>query len=463
MTTLKRIDPISVPAVENSLAIFDILPTSVAFNRTHVRELLPLMTVTREGPYTFRLFSDSQFVDFSHTWFYLVSSIEKYDEANNRWIPIANTADDRNTGVIQNYASSFIRQLNILINGVEVFNSDITYAWRAYVANEYGQAYDFKKGLHEAGIYYPDDPQKGQESYENEGFKKRVGRFKGGIKSFGLTRLVFDLANQNNLFLNNSDVVFKITRNNDNFLILAPDYMVAAEEGAAPNRVANGTRYRIQVHDVRLYCKMVDVVQSLQNQLSKHLMNTPAKYPVRRIETRSLYIPEGQTNMTFNVFSSVIPRRVMVFLVDNNAYDGNPEKSPFNFTHGKLQNIWIEANNMIVPNNPYHFDFVNVSDMNFVRAFVDFYEGLDLTDQEREIQLTLEKYVNGWCGWVFPLTASYRDVGDSFELIKNGTTVIKARFSEAVEAPGLMLIAMGEFDGVLTINADRVLSVDGSI
>ena len=115
------------------------------------------------------------------------------------------------------------------------------------------------------------------------------------------------------------------------------------------------------------------------------------------------------------------------------------------------------------PNNPYHFDFVNVSDMNFVRAFVDFYEGLNLTDQEREIQLTLEKYMNGWCGWVFPLTGSYRDAGYSFELIKNGTTVIKARFSEAVEAPGLMLIAMGEFDGVLTINADRVLSVDGSI
>lgn len=53
MSTLKKIDPISVPAIENSLAVFDILPTTIAFNQTYVRELLPLMTVTREGHYTF--------------------------------------------------------------------------------------------------------------------------------------------------------------------------------------------------------------------------------------------------------------------------------------------------------------------------------------------------------------------------------------------------------------------------
>ena len=53
MSTLKKIDPISVPEVENSLAVFDLLPTTVAFNQTYIRELLPLMKITREGPYTF--------------------------------------------------------------------------------------------------------------------------------------------------------------------------------------------------------------------------------------------------------------------------------------------------------------------------------------------------------------------------------------------------------------------------
>ena len=77
MSVLKKIDPISVPAVENSLAVFDLLPTTVAFNQTYVRELLALTTVTRDGPFTFRLFSDSKFIDFSKTWLYFKYQIEK--------------------------------------------------------------------------------------------------------------------------------------------------------------------------------------------------------------------------------------------------------------------------------------------------------------------------------------------------------------------------------------------------
>lgn len=79
MSTLKKIDPISVSAIENSLAVFDILPTTIAFNQTYVRELLPLMTVTREGHYTFRLFSDTRFIDFTKTLFFIKYQIERKD------------------------------------------------------------------------------------------------------------------------------------------------------------------------------------------------------------------------------------------------------------------------------------------------------------------------------------------------------------------------------------------------
>jgi len=455
MSTLKRIDPISVPAVDNSLAIFDILPTSVAFNRTQIRELLPLMTVTRDGPYTFRLFSDSQFINLSKPWFYLVSSLEKYDNANKTWGPLTDTADDKNTGVIQNYGSSFIKQLKVSINGIDVFNSGVLYPWRSYIANEFGLSLGFKNGLYQASCYYPDHSI-GQDNYQNEGLKHRIMQFAKSNKTHTMALLNFDLANQNNLFLNHSDIIFTIWPSNDKFLILAPDY-----KDVNNSLKTNESQYRIVVHDVRLYCTVVDVVQSLQNQIAKQLMSTPAKYPLRKIETRNLYLSEGTTNVTFNVFTSVIPRRLMVFFINNKAFDGNFEKSPFNFLHGNVQSIWVEANNLIVPSSPYRFDFENKANHNYLRAFVDFYEGLDL--KEKEILLTLDKFVNGWCGFVFPLSASHKDTGDSFELIKNGTTVIKAHFSKAIEDPGIMLLALGEFDEVLTINADRVLSVDGSV
>ena len=103
MSVLKKIDPISVPAVENSLAVFDLLTTSVGFNLTYVRELLPLTTVTRDGTLTFRLFSDSKFIDFSKTWLYFKYQIEKKDAG--RWIALDNTdIKDKNVNAIQNFA-----------------------------------------------------------------------------------------------------------------------------------------------------------------------------------------------------------------------------------------------------------------------------------------------------------------------------------------------------------------------
>jgi hypothetical protein len=477
MTTIKRIDPIFVPGVENSLAIFDIPPTSVAFNKTTQRELLPLMTVTREGPFTFRLFSDSQFIDLSRTWFYLVSSLEKKDTTTGTWVPIANTNDDKNTGVINNFGSSFIKQLKVSINGTDVFNSGILYAWRAYVSQEYGVPSDFKQGLSQASCYYPDDEDRGQDDYRNSGLKKRQQRFANGVKCHTMSLLDFDLAKQSNLMLNNTDIVFTIWPNSNRFLILAPDYMRPAipavgkvgdagyVEAQPGQMVTNSSEYRIKVHDVKLYCTVVDVVQSLQNAIARQLESVPAKYPVRKVDLRNLYLDEGRTDVTWNVFQSTLPRRLIVFFVKNNSFDGHPEFSPFNFQHGFLESVSVEVNNLVVPSIQYRLNFDNAVsvDMNYVRAFVDMYTGLDLHDQERAIQITLKKFVNGWAAWVFPLSSFLKDTGDSFELVRNGTTIIKAHFTQPIETPGLEMIALAEFDQIITINSDRILSTDGSI
>ena len=63
MTTIKKIDTGSIPALDSSLAIFDLPPSNVAINKSTFRELLPLTTITQNGPYIFRIFADSQFID----------------------------------------------------------------------------------------------------------------------------------------------------------------------------------------------------------------------------------------------------------------------------------------------------------------------------------------------------------------------------------------------------------------
>jgi len=505
MSTIKRIDAGSVPVVENSLALFDLPPSVVSYNKTYQKELLPLNFITRDGPYHFRLYSDSSFIDLSRTYIQTTTSIEK--KVNDAWVPIADTDDDMNTSVIQNYGLSFIKQLKLTLNSVEIYNSTILYPYYAYIETEFFKAYDSKHGLYQAGLYYT-DRMKGlsQVDSKSAGFAYRRSRFEKGQKCVSFSRLEFDLANQPRLILPNSDLIFSIWSSGDRFLVLAPDYkeaqqavavedpwlrqaagaaaavaaataggrtpaqIAAAAKAAAdaaapapaapqaPQTMANGTTYRIKVEDIRIYCTLVDVVQSLQNSLAKQLELTPAKYPIRRIEMRNQYMSEGQTNLTFNCFQAVLPRRVLVFFINNNAFDGALDMSPFEFQHGNVQSISIESGGVNVPSAPYLLDFSD-ENSNFARAFWDFHSGLDMEN----IELSLSKYKNGFCGYAFDLRSFNRDLGDAFELIKNSTTVLKIHLSKPVEDPGLQVLVWGEFDSVITINSDRVISLDGSI
>ena len=476
MTTLKRIDAISVPAVENSLALFDLPPSVVSYNKTFVKELLPLNTLTREGPYHFRLYSDSSFCDLSRTYIQLILSLEKKSDGD--WIPISDTNDDKNTALIQNFGLSFIRQLKIAINSIEVYNSTELYPFLAYINREFFNTFGSNMGLREATGYSTD--RSGDSSEQNNpkggGFTIRKQMVESGKKCVTLTRLEFDLASQPRLLLSNTDILFSIWASSDKFLVLSPQYPAplapaqaneGAEERAA--RIAaegqatpNSTDYRIKVHDVRLYCTLVDVVQSLQNSIAKQLESTPAKYPIRRLEMRKLFMPEGMTNLSFNCFQTVLPRRVLVFFVETAAFDGSTEKSPFEFKHANVQTISIESGGLYIPSTPYMLDY-GATNENFYRAYWDFHKLLGMDEGNEGLDLTPKEYKTGWCGYGFDLRSFNRELGDAFELIKNSNTVLKAHLSTPVGEGGLMLLVWGEFDSVITINNDRVISLDGSI
>ena len=78
MTTLKKIAPSSAESADPSLiALWDVPSTMVAVEKTATRHLLPISALTQDGPYTFRVWSDAQFVDMSRTYLYLRCSIQQ--------------------------------------------------------------------------------------------------------------------------------------------------------------------------------------------------------------------------------------------------------------------------------------------------------------------------------------------------------------------------------------------------
>ena len=453
MTTIQKIDPNSIPSVENSLNLFQLPVTSIAFNKSVVRELQPITALDDNGPYTFRIFSDNQFLDLTRTYLYLESKLQKKNDDGD-WEAIGNAGADASVSVVQNYGNSFIKRLDIKINGTEIFSSGTNYAYRAYLNHELFTSTETRRTLSEATCYYQDSNEnKRHEVYVlNEGFKARARRFASGQTCYTMAKLDFDLAEQENLLINNVDVLFTIFRNDDNFLVLQPNYGVN-------QATANAGVYRIKVVAMKLYIVAVDVVQGLQNAIARQLQVQPSKYAVRKIEVRNFYLGPGRQDLVYNVFQSTVPRRVIIGFVNRKAFIGDKKLSPFYFENANIRSINVEAGGVTFPAVAYDFNF---DENKYIRGFVDMYSHLNLIGRNHSINLTMPKYHSGWTFFTFNLTSTLKD-SSAFELIRNSTTVIKAVFNEAIADPGYEMIVFAEFDQIISISNERVLSTDGSI
>jgi hypothetical protein len=200
-------------------------------------------------------------------------------------------------------------------------------------------------------------------------------------------------------------------------------------------------------------------VQGLQNAIARQIETNPAKYAVRKIEVRNFYLGQGRQDLVYNVFQSTVPRRVIVGFVNRKAFIGDKKLSPFYFANANVRSISVESAGNTWPAIPYEFNF---DENKYIRGFVDMFEHLNLIGRSHSINLTLPKYHSGWTFFTFNLTSTLKDTS-AFELIKNSTTVIKVVFNKAIEDPGYEMIVFAEFDQVISITSDRVLTTDGSV
>ncbi|KAL3080977.1 hypothetical protein niasHS_012705 [Heterodera schachtii] len=420
--------------------VSEIPPTNVSVVRSFFRQVLPLATITQESPYLFRLYSDNLWTDLSRIYLYLELSIEK-PGANDKWVAI----DDADTSVsaIQGIGQTFVQQLKVTVGNTEVYDSGNLYPFKAYITNELSFPINAKKNfLGSTGYYHTVN----QDDSTDEGFKERCKIFKGGKNAQFLSRLDFDLGNQELYLLNNLDLLFTIYKAKDVFLLQTL-------------KANDLNKYRLTVHDVKIYAKMVEVQPSLNMSLYKTLEKQPATYAVRKTEIKSSFISVGRYEFEYNVFSATIPRRVTIALIGNSAFHGDYKLSPFMFEPFDLREISIHAGGVVYPAVPYKLNF---SKDHFVSAFVDMYEALGMANSERSFDISMAQFKKGWTFFVIPLTSTLDD-SCGFELLRSGTTNVRATFNSPIPLGGVEMIVLGEFDQMIMVDYNRHIVTDSKL
>ncbi|KAH7714307.1 Protein F19G12.2 [Aphelenchoides avenae] len=341
--------------------------------------------------------------------------------SDNHWLDLSHTylylqlkIEKKKVGEDEFVALGDFDQYVAAINGIEVFDSSTLYPYVAYIKSE---------------LYH--SPSVKDTWLAPSGFTKDVKRDDQTDAGF-----------------------FTIYKNDDRFLVQSLD-------------LSDTNEYRVRVHNIRMYVKTVDVQPSLNLTIFNMLEKTPAKYPIRRTQARSGFITVGRTEYTYNVFTNTVPRRLIVAMVANEAYNGKLTKDPFNFRPFNVKEISANVGGLTYPAVPYHLQWRNAAGkhQSYYRPYMDM---LDATMANvgggNTNGITEEMFANGWTIFVIPLTSTLED-HDGFELVRNGTTSLNLKFAEAIPADGggVELICIGEFDQLLSIDQNRVVITDGAV
>jgi hypothetical protein len=112
------------------------------------------------------------------------------------------------------------------------------------------------------------------------------------------------------------------------------------------------------VTEASLLVRKVKISPSVYLARAKTLESRTAKYPIRLVICKSFTIAAGYLDASHEkLFSSQLPTRLIVGLVDNRAYSGDRERNPFNFRHLSLAEIGIYLDGQLYRLKPLKLDF----------------------------------------------------------------------------------------------------------
>ena len=192
---------------------------------------------------------------------------------------------------------------------------------------------------------------------------------------------------------------------------------------------------------------------------AKALEISTAKYPIKRVVIKTTTVGAGLIDVTQEkLFSGQLPTRLIIGLVDHEAFNGVRTRNPFNFHHFNLNHIEVhvdgQLNQQIKPLKP------NYTLGQYTEAYLSLFSGTNKINRDESNTISLSDYPNGYCLYCFDLTP---DLSEDlhFNLIKQGSVRLALKFSTAL-ARAITVITYAEFENIIEIDQSRNILFDFS-
>ena len=435
----KLVHDSSSESATSALDLFSVPHTQSSITKSKIVDVHPLTSLSDEGPIEFKISGNGEaFIDPSQTELYLKFKVTKANGTN---------LDAGSKTTVTNYPiGSFFSQVDVTLGGKLISASSNTYAHRAIIETLLNYGEEAQKSQLTSALFYKDtagqmddadmtaDPiaNKGAESRNNWIKQSNVVEIQGRIHA--------DIFNQDKLILNGVDMHIKFHRHKNAFSIISED---------------GGTAHRISILDAVLYVKKVFLAPSPFNAINTVLKDSTVKYPISRVAPKVFTIAAGkQSENIDNAFLGELPKRLVICMTDNDAFNGNYKKNPFNFQHYKLSQIGVYVNGEDAPQKPLKLDF---DSKQFISAYNTLFAGTGKLHADRGVSISRDEYPEGYSIFVFDLTPF--ENGEHFDLKSEGSLNIDLIFKQAL-ARTVNVIVYAEYDAVIEIDSNRNMIKD---
>jgi hypothetical protein len=314
------------------LELFSVPPTNVSMEKGGFVEYLPIASVGDHGPIEFQVSSSSEeYIDIGRTFLYIKLKIANKDKSA--------LEENAKVGPINLWLHSLFSQVNLKLNEKLITPSVNTYPYKAYLETLLSYGSDAKKSQLGSQFWYKDNGDMNQinphaEGKGNEGFVSR-GKLTSTSKSIELMgRLHCDIFQQDRYLINGVEMGLKLIRSPESFHLMG-----------------DGDKYLTVIEDIALFVRKVKLNPAFPVAHNKSLsQGKSVKYPIRRGVVTTFTIPSGNLSINKdNVVMGQMPRRMVIGLVSNAAFNGGMNLNPMEFKHHDLNYLTLHVAGEQIP------------------------------------------------------------------------------------------------------------------